>query len=749
MKGKLAKAFALHQQGQLQAAMREYAGVLQLRPNDIDALAMSGVACVQCGEVALGVQRLEKAAVLAPGRANVWANLGEARRQALDLSGAKTAVERALSLDPDHADAWNTRGCIARDTKRFSDARPCFEQALRLMPRHFEAALNLAETLVDLHEFAAALAQAQIATTRGLKSPKLDYLQALALVELNRAAEAEKHAQVAVRAEPANAAYLDALATCLLRTGRPIDAVAMLKGAIDRFGRTAPRLDSFGTTLLVTGNVRMARDVFRQAVESEPNRPESLSHLTAALSRLGEWEDAITAATRLSRIPESAAVAHNNLGLLFAQTGRHTEACDAFRESLSRDPTDAGHHSNLLLELNYCDGSTGESLLAEHRAWASVHAVASLDAATTERDPARKLKVGYVSPDFRDHAVAYLLEPLLEHHDRNLFDVFCYSLVEQEDETTRRLRQYGHNWRESGHLSDDQLAHLIRDDGIDLLVDCAGHTSGNRLPVFARRPAPLQLSHFGYPGTTGLAQMDFRITDAVADPKGVSDAHYTERLVRLDRCAWCYRPPTEAAEVPATRPATGERFRFGSFNNLPKLSSSLLNAWGRILGHVPNAELVIVANGGPAQNQWLSDALTAAGARSEQVLISDRLPRAQFLQLIRSVDLALDSAPYTGGVTTFDTLWQCTPVLSMMGLRHAGRHSASIMTHAGLTDFLVQNMEQYVTKAVSLSHERSRLESLRNSLRTRLEEAGLTDGVEYARQIESAYRRIWREWCAG
>ena len=343
--------------------------------------------------------------------------------------------------------------------------------------------------------------------------------------------------------------------------------------------------------------------------------------------------------------------------------------------------------------------------------------------------------------------MAYFLEPVLQRHDRSRFEVFCYHSGAGEDDLSTRLRSHAEHWRAVARLSPDELERALRTDCLDLLVELSGHTDGNRLAVVARRVAPVQVTYLGYPNTTGLSAVDYRITDAHADPPGESDALHTERLVRLPETFLCYTPPFEgepAAQPPAR---TRGRLTFGSFNNLAKLSAANIALWARVLDAVPDATLMIKTGGlqDPGLRRVVLERFRAVGidaARLELAAPTDSIEA--HMRSYDRVDIALDSYPYHGTTTTLDALWMGVPVVTLCGDRHAARVSASILHTLGLDELVAATAQDYVRIAQRLALDVDRLETLRRTLRGRLHASPLMDGVRFTRQLEATYLQMWQ-----
>jgi predicted O-linked N-acetylglucosamine transferase (SPINDLY family) len=361
----------------------------------------------------------------------------------------------------------------------------------------------------------------------------------------------------------------------------------------------------------------------------------------------------------------------------------------------------------------------------------------------------RRMRIGYVSPDLRQHSVAYFLENLLAHHDASSVEVFCYSDVIRPDATTARMQKLCAQWREIVGLKDTEVDQKVREDRIDILVDLAGHTANNRLLLFARKPAPIQVTYLGYPDTTGLRAMDYRLTDAYADPPDVTGG-YSEQLVRLPETFLCYRPSYGAPEIGPAPALESGRVTFGSFNALAKVNAPLVAMWSKILEQIPNSRLIL-------KNQGLG----SAGARRHILeyfaahhIAPDRVElmgwarsEAGHLQLYNRIDIALDTFPYHGTTTSCEALWMGVPVVTRAGSAHVSRVGVSLLSNVGLAELVTDSQEKYVQLARELAHDLSRLSNLRSTLRKRMEQSPLMDAPRFARNVESAYRQMWRRWC--
>jgi predicted O-linked N-acetylglucosamine transferase (SPINDLY family) len=470
-----------------------------------------------------------------------------------------------------------------------------------------------------------------------------------------------------------------------------------------------------------------------------------------SLNKLGRVSDALRCYRKALRLDPRNAWAAVNLGNLQLRVGDAGPGFRTLGKAAHLVTAGSDAHAGILMGLCYIDGITESRLYEESRRWgdALLRTLPRTERPKLRQDiPGSRIRIGYVSPDFRQHSVAFFLEKVFACCSRERFDVFCYANMTREDDVTVRLRSYADAWRPISTLDDDSVARLIRDDGIDILVDLAGHTEGNRLGIFARRPAPVQVTWLGYPGTTGLTTMDYRLTDVVADPEGPGELYHTERLVRLTDGFLCYAPPEESPP-PAPSPClTANRVTFGSFNNPAKLSRETLRCWAGILDRVPGSILIlkIYSSSDEATREKWMRVLASYGIDSSRVEILPRVSGlADHLALYGRVDIALDPFPYNGTTTTCEALWMGVPVVALSGERHSARVGASILKVVGCPELIAGNLDEYREIAVRLATDRSQLEAYRAGLRTQVESSSLSDGAGFVARLEQAFRWMVEE----
>lgn len=433
----------------------------------------------------------------------------------------------------------------------------------------------------------------------------------------------------------------------------------------------------------------------------------------------------------------------------YCALGRIGDGVDLFDRILREKPGSTMIESSRLFVLNYAELMTPEQLSDEHRRWGRAHEarLAAERYAHAPRTNARRLRIAYVSPDLRDHAIAYFLEPLLRAHDHERFDICCiHTVTKTEDAVSARLRQHASEWTHLPDATDADVARAIHAAGIDIAIDMGGHSSSSRLLAFARKPAPVQASWLGYLNTTGLESIDYRITDAYLDPPGMTDALHTEKLLRLPNQA-CFDPGPDTPEVHLSPAESSAPFTFGAVNQWSKVTDAMKATWARILQRVPRSRLLLVARGArnPRMAAMIRDQFVARGARGDQLEIIDSLPNRMFLELFDRIDVALDTYPYGGGTTTMHSLWMGVPVLTLAGRTPMSRNAVGPLTELGLTDMIAATPEEYVDIAVRLASERGKLESLRAGLRPRMRNSPMMDAARFARSLEQAYLQMWEQ----
>ncbi len=573
--------------------------------------------------------------------------------------------------------------------------------------------------------------------------------EALHLRELGRYRETEAVCRGVLERQPDDIDALNLLGAALLALGEARHALDYLYRAVELAPSPtgwARLAEVFGTT----GDIKGAIDCCRRALALQADLPHTSAALAGLLKALGRYDDAEACCRAALQAGAPSAVIQQLLaGALFEQ-GRVAEAIACIRSSLELDAGNAAAHSDLLRMLNYADAQDPRAVAGEHRAWAERHARGLESAALTHNnapDPERKLRIGYVSPYFRKHAVTFFLEAVIARHDGQNFELMLYADVARPDEYSERLKSHGAIWRSIVGLSDHELAQMVRSDEVDILVDLSGHTPGNRLLAFARRPAPVQVTWNGYPNTTGMQSMDYRITDVHCDPPGTTEHLHSEKLVRLPSVYMAWFPPADAPE-PGPPPALASgRMTFGSFNSCYKLTPRVIETWSRVLARVPGSRLLLLTVVGEAARERIVNLFLRDGIDTKRLDIRARVTHDEFLAAHREVDVALDPFPYNGTTTTCFSLWMGLPVVTLAGPVHASRVGATLLSNLGMQQWIARNADAYVEIAARLASDRPALTQIRAALRSMLQLSPITDGAACARNLEAAYRDMWTAWC--
>lgn len=658
------------------------------------------------GRLGEACELYRKAVAIGPRSPKAHLNLGVALEALGDTGGATACLERALQLDPADPYANYNLGRLRYAAGALAEAERLFAQALRGRADFREASFMLACVLDSQGSYAAAAAGFEALLRRQPEDFGALYHYAGVLRKLGRLDEAQAALKRARAIEPENADAAAALADLLQARGDLAGAAAELEALLGLRPDWVEALYNYGTTLMSLQREADAEAALRRVVDLD-------AHFLPA---------------------------YRMLGSLLHKQGRVAEALELLRAARERHPQDFDLSSFELFLLNFSPDIDAEALFERHRAFGErlERAQPSRFAFAQRSQPGQRLRIGYVSSEFNYHPVGLFMLPVLERHDRSQFEVYCYSTSAKADAFTRRLSAHADAWREASALADAELAEAIHRDRIDILVDLAGHSGIPRLGVFAQQPAPVQAAWLGYLNTTGLTRMRYRITDAVSDPPGAERAH-TETLVRLPHAQWCYRPFLSLAHAPAPPLARKGHVTFGSFGQAAKLSSLTRRLWAQVLQRLPEARLVVagVAEGRAAQD-LLRD-LAGAGIAPQRVTLAPFMPLREYFGGFDAVDIALDTAPYSGATTTCDALWMGVPVLTFPGARPVSRSASSILCALGLPQWIAAGAEDYVRRAVELAGERELLAGLRVSLRERMRASPLMDEARFTRDLEQAY----------
>lgn len=494
---------------------------------------------------------------------------------------------------------------------------------------------------------------------------------------------------------------------------------------------------------LDAGQWREAAASSRAALELDPADPQDWNCLGLAYKELGELAQAQECFDRALTLAPGSLGALCNAASARRDLGSIEESIALFRRARALAPDNLDVLSAYLFTLNLSAHAGREEVFREHMECERLLGALGRDRPRAQRPERARLRVGYFSPDLRYHAVAQFVEPLLRHHDREQFEVLCYYLHPRHDAVSHHLRQLSEHWVDCAGWADAEIAARIESDGVDILVDLAGHTDWGRIPVLARKPAPVIATWLGYLNTTGLRAVDYRITDRHTDPPGLTERFHSETLIRLPESQWCRRGYDSQIAVSPLPAASSGAPRFGSFNKSSKLTREALALWSGILLRIPGSSLLL-AGVEESRRDGIRDIFASHGVEPARLAFAGRLPLEQFLGLHRDVDIALDPYPYSGATTTFDSLWMGVPVLTLAGAAPVSRSTASILSTLGMDDWIAHSDAQYSQLAADHAAQTGALAELRAGLRNRLERSILMDGAGFTRQLEELYRQMWR-----
>lgn len=767
---------------QLPEAIRLIRRAIEIDPEAGDFYSNLGEALRKNGQSAEAAEAYARATELDPENASAWANLAMLLQLSLQYGEAARAWTMATQLTPS-PDYFNNLGLSLSHLARYPEAVAAYDAALALKPDLPSAIENRAIALNCGGKFEEAVETAKrLATLRPGETKPLLFLAAIAN-DGGRFHDAIDACRDVLRIDAACVDAHFALGYALNRMGESGAAVIAYSRVAELQPGSASVQMNLGLSVMSVGDVKGAVDAFTRATEADPSVAEPWFNLAIACERLNNVPKAIEAALRSREARPYWAASTNLLASLYLKAGDHLQAEREFRHALELDPqfvpalagianmfadrsqhaqaidyidqalrlapTDTSAHDVLLMALTSAPGIDRRLIFEKHLEYGRRFS-RPIPRHNNSPNPTRRIRVGYISPDFRAHSVAFFLIALFGKHDHSAFEIVAYDDAVKPDSITQLLKAYCDQWHRVLGMPDNVLADLITSHEIDILVDLTGHTASNRLTVLARKPAPIQVSYVGYPNTTGLTAMDYRLTDAEVDPPGDADAFYTEKLVRLPGSFLAYSPAPHAPELVPPPVLRKGHITFASFNAATKLHTEIFRLWADVLHAVPGSKLMLKANGlaDPILHDRIVDEFQGFGIEQDRLMLVARAPDfVQHMAMYGECDIALDSFPYNGTTTTCEAMWMGLPVVTLAGTMHAGRVGVSLLKSMGLPDCIAQTPEEYVRIAARLAGDPDQLAGLRAGMRDRMTRSPLMDGTGVTRNVEAAFKNMWADYC--
>ncbi len=687
---------------------------------DVGAMHAIARRALAKGEIENAIAQLEKATALKPEDASLWCSLGAAYRRSDGFDAARKSYERALTLKPEYPQVLSNLGewCVANS--RAEEALEWFDKALACDPDFFEARLNKVAALFELARYEDARKAAESLVEDEPERPEPYLNLGNVLIHTGKAKQGIKQYKKALELRPGYPEAHFNLATLLGSRGDLENSIGYLERQIKERGETILHLGLLAAAHQAAGHVTEAEKLCRRIFEKQPDNITALVTLGSCLSNRGDSEAALP----------------------------------IFKRVLELDKSQVAIGSNIVFEYNNSSLMGREEVFRRHQEWAASFETSLLapdSFLSRDRDPGRKLRIGYVSGDFVNHPVGALLRDILPCHDRGKFEIHCFSMVLRAEEVLPEIRAAADKWEDIFFLSDEEVVDVIRKAEIDILIDLTGHTAFHRLLAFARRPAPVQVEWIGYFHSTGMKSIDYFITDPHTSPFGGGQL-FSETPVYLPHSRFCYSPPVYAPEVMPVPVESFGSITFGSFNRLSKITDDIISAWASILHQVSESRLVVKAGvlSDTTVKERLLSRFIKLGISPDRLDLREGSPHIEMLAQYGEIDIALDTFPFNGGITTLEALWMGVPVVTIAGNTVVSRQTVSALANIGLADELAfPNIEAYIQGAVALANDRQRLSKLRQEIRPRMAASPLRQPEPFVRDLEALYRRMWEAWCRG
>ncbi|MBF0461518.1 MAG: tetratricopeptide repeat protein [Magnetococcales bacterium] len=778
------RAFNLYAEGKMAQSLAAAEQVMAISPQDIHMLNLAAACHMGLGNAEQALFCWQQALRIRPDYVEACTNMSVLLQALNRFEEAEVVCRQALHIHPDHAEAHYNLGNLLKALHHFAEAEVAYRRALHNQADHAAAYANLGVLLQDQHRFAEAEAAYGQALRIQPDYADAHYNLGNLLKQQNRPTEAEAAYRWALRSKPAHAEALNNLGVLLQESKQVEAAEATYRNALHikpdyadahnnlghllkemhRFAEAeaaycqALRLQpdhaeahsNWGVFLQERQRLAEAEMAYRHALRIQPNHAETHFNLGVLLQELQRSEEAEVAYREAIRLKPDYAEAYNNLGNLLRDSGHLDEAETSYRQAMTRDADYTDAYSGLLFTQNYRSNPMREEMLADARRFGQQVAAKAqpMQHKVNPADIDRRLRIGLVSGDLRNHSVGYFLEGVLAALDPALLELFAYATSTLEDALTQKFRAIIPHWRTVQALSDADLARLIRSDAIDILLDLSGHTTHNRLSMFAWKPAPVQISWLGYCATTGVAAMDYFLGDAITLPGGDNN-QFVEKPWCLPDCYLCFTPPDLAIPLAPLPACTQGVVTFGCFNNLAKVTDAVVACWAQILMAVPDSRLFCknAMLGDPAMQRRILERFQHADIAPDRLLLAGYQTRQDHFKSYQRVDIALDPFPYPGVTTSVEALWMGVPVLTKKGDCFLARQGETLLSAAGLPDWIACDTDDYVAKAIGFANDLPRLATVRAGLRQQVLDSPLFDAPRLANSLTQAWQEMWRIWC--
>jgi predicted O-linked N-acetylglucosamine transferase (SPINDLY family) len=778
-------ASEMHRAGQFQRAEAMYREILRQDPGNIDAIHLLGVLAMQGGRPDIAVELIGRAESRRPDSAMIQLNYAEALAAHGKREEAIGHYLKAIELEPEHYEAMNNLGKTYIELGKLQEAIDIEQRSVRVREVNPIAYNNMGNALRAAGRDAEAVGFYEKAAQQDTNFPEALNNLGLSLCSLGRIEEGMKRLREAVQLNPTLHEIHNNIGVVLMNLARPREAIKAFETALKLDPDYVDARNNLGSALRADFQFEESLKEIDAALEKKPESMAIQLNRISTLREMGRHEDALAMIEKCHEKAPDSDQLHFLKAMTFRDLGKPDEAIEAYRAALKAAPhraevmaalgyslqergeldeamemlkgsiervADPQTHSNVMMVYCYHPAVTPAEHFEAHRGWARKHEEPLKPfwkPHVNTRDPERRIRVGYISPDLRGHVVSYFSNPIFENHDHSQFEIYAYSNHFHADATTILQRARIDKWREVVGMPWDKAAEMIRADEVDILVELAGHTAGNGLPVLAYKPAPIQINAIGFPSTTGLSAVDYRITDDRCDPEGMTDAYNSERLLRMPDCFWCYAPPDTAPEVGELPAERNGYVTLVSVNNFTKVTDQVLHTWAKGMSMAPKTKIVLQTAG--LKSQFARDRVKGIfaqhGVGEDRIEMRTMVPFNEYLNVLNNSDIMLDPFPFNGGTTTCHGLWMGLPVVALEGRMHAGRMGYSMLKCIGLPELCAGSEEGYAEVLVGLAGDVPRLREIRRGMRERLRASPLLDGAGYVRTLEAAYRRIWREWC--